>query len=214
MWSDLCNQGCAFRRWCNENGRPQGRGSRVCAMAFGGAEKTQNGGCYGSTELEIVVPRRTWHKVFCGFIGKSHRRSRGGGKSENPAAVAGFSSAVGKSCLWTFPRNGFFHGPCTHRWYRAVPTPKEKAMTQKPSKPMPVLAIPKFSEGQLEPLFRRLNLAHTRSRLPGGSGSSRERKLDLSRLSRSSAGRRSGTPQANPPAALHPPGSLSLLQDH
>ncbi len=35
-------------------------------------------------------------------------------------------------------------------------------MTQKPSKPMPVLAIPKLSEGQLEPLFRRLNLAHTR----------------------------------------------------
>src|SRR5882762_6186028 len=50
--------------------------------------------------------------------------------------------------------------------------------------------------------------------LPGGSGSSRERKLDLSRLSRSSAGRRSGPPQTNPPAALHPPGSLSLLQDH
>lgn len=45
--------------------------------------------------------------------GKAQRRSRGGGKSENPAAVAGFSSAVGKSCLWTFPRNAFFHGPCT-----------------------------------------------------------------------------------------------------
>ena len=28
--------------------------------------------------------------------------------------------------------------------------------------PMPVLAVPKLSEGQLEPLFRRLNLAHTR----------------------------------------------------
>lgn len=35
-------------------------------------------------------------------------------------------------------------------------------MTQKPSQPLPVLAIPKLSEGQLEPLFRRLNLAHTR----------------------------------------------------
>ena len=40
-------------------------------------------------------------KFFCGFTGKAHRRSRGGGKSENPAAVAGFSSAVGKSGLWT-----------------------------------------------------------------------------------------------------------------
>ena len=35
-------------------------------------------------------------------------------------------------------------------------------MTKKPSQPMPVLAIPKLSNGQLEPLFRRLNLAHTR----------------------------------------------------
>jgi DNA replication protein DnaC len=35
-------------------------------------------------------------------------------------------------------------------------------MTKKPSQPMPVPAIPKLSEGQLEPLFRRLNLAHTR----------------------------------------------------
>ena len=35
-------------------------------------------------------------------------------------------------------------------------------MTKKPSQPTPVPAIPKLSEGQLEPLFRRLNLAHTR----------------------------------------------------
>jgi len=35
-------------------------------------------------------------------------------------------------------------------------------MTKKPSQPMSVPAIPKLSEGQLEPLFRRLNLAHTR----------------------------------------------------
>ena len=35
-------------------------------------------------------------------------------------------------------------------------------MTQKPSQPIPVPAIPKLSDGQLEPLFRRLNLAHTR----------------------------------------------------
>src|SRR6201993_3989326 len=35
-------------------------------------------------------------------------------------------------------------------------------MTKKPSQPMPVLAVQKLSAGQLEPLFRRLNLAHTR----------------------------------------------------
>src|SRR5580693_9384216 len=35
-------------------------------------------------------------------------------------------------------------------------------MTKNYPKPMPVLAVPKLSEGQLEPLFRRLNLAHTR----------------------------------------------------
>jgi DNA replication protein DnaC len=64
--------------------------------------------------------------------------------------------------FWTFPRNGFFHGPSIHPGYRAVNTPKENAMTKKPSQPVPVLAIPKLSAGQLEPLFRRLNLAHTR----------------------------------------------------
>ena len=35
-------------------------------------------------------------------------------------------------------------------------------MTKNHPKPVPVLAVPKLSEGQLEPLFRRLNLAHTR----------------------------------------------------
>jgi hypothetical protein len=35
----------------------------------------------------------------------------GGGRSGNPAAVAGFPSEVGKSCSWTFPRSGFFHRP-------------------------------------------------------------------------------------------------------
>src|ERR1019366_6579345 len=49
------------------------------------------------------------------------RRSRGGGKSGNPAAVAGFPSAVGKSRLLTFPRSGVFHGPFTHKLcYRAA----------------------------------------------------------------------------------------------
>src|ERR1019366_5495227 len=50
-----------------------------------------------------------------GGTGKLNRRSRGGGKSGNPAAVAGFPSAVGKSRLWTFPRSGVFHGPFTHK---------------------------------------------------------------------------------------------------
>ena len=35
-------------------------------------------------------------------------------------------------------------------------------MTSKNHHPGPTLNIPKLSEGQLEPLFRRLNLAHTR----------------------------------------------------
>src|SRR6266853_3562290 len=42
-------------------------------------------------------------------------------------------------------------------------------MTKKPSQPTPVLAIPKLSEGHLEPLFRRLNLAHTRRPYQGGA---------------------------------------------
>src|ERR1019366_890321 len=46
-----------------------------------------------------------------GEIGKFTRRSRGGGKSGNPAALAGFPNGGGKSRLWTFPRSGFFHGP-------------------------------------------------------------------------------------------------------
>jgi APA family basic amino acid/polyamine antiporter len=36
---------------------------------------------------------------------------RGGGRSGNPAALAGFPSEEGKSCFWTFPRSGFFHRP-------------------------------------------------------------------------------------------------------
>jgi len=53
-------------------------------------------------------------KFFGGLVEKAPR-SRGGGKSGDPAAVAGFPSAVEKSCLWTFPRSGFFHGPGAHR---------------------------------------------------------------------------------------------------
>jgi hypothetical protein len=85
------------------------------------------------------------------------------GKVKIPMLYRDFQVAGGKSCLWTFPRHGFFHGPWIHRFcFRAVNTLKEKAMTKNHPKPMPVLAVPKLSEGQLEPLFRRLNLAHTR----------------------------------------------------
>jgi len=38
----------------------------------------------------------------------------------------------------------------------------EKTMTNKHAKQVPMTEIPKLSEGQLEALFRRLNLAHTR----------------------------------------------------
>src|SRR6266550_439500 len=80
--------------------------------------------------------RPRWRSSFLGdpgtnflwkFTGNIHRRSRGGGKSEHPAAVAGCSSAVGKSCLWTFPRNGFFHGPSySPMLQRAVNTEGER----------------------------------------------------------------------------------------
>jgi DNA replication protein DnaC len=70
---------------------------------------------------------------------------------------------------WESPAFGLFHGTAfstalgsTGFCFRAVNTPKEKAMTKNHPKPVPVLAVPKLSEGQLEPLFRRLNLAHTR----------------------------------------------------
>src|SRR5260370_7042588 len=70
---------------------------------------------------------------------------------------------------WESPTFGLFQGtafstaPWIHRFcFRAVNTPKENAMTKNHPKPVPVLAVPKLSEGQLEPLFRRLNLAHTR----------------------------------------------------
>ncbi len=35
-------------------------------------------------------------------------------------------------------------------------------MTKKLSEPIPVLAIPKLCDGQLEPMFRRINLAQRR----------------------------------------------------
>ena len=133
-------------------------GARLCIRKWGRSAK--RGDARG---------RPSWRSSFLGDLGakflaglvEKDRRSRGGGKSGNPAAVAGFPSAVEKSCLWTFPRSGFFHGP-SYPTDCAVNTDKEKAMTKKHSQPMPVLAIPKLSEGQLEPLFRRLNLAHTR----------------------------------------------------
>jgi hypothetical protein len=40
--------------------------------------------------------------------------------------------------------------------------PSGECNDQEAIQPMPVLAIPKLSEGQLDPLFRRLNLAYTR----------------------------------------------------
>jgi DNA replication protein DnaC len=96
------------------------------------------------------------------------------GSWEKLTAVAG---AVGKVKIplrlrefqvqWESPAFGLFHGTLFPRplYSQMVPSRKshkENAMTKKPSKPMPALAIPKLSEGQLEPLFRRLNLAYTR----------------------------------------------------
>ena len=61
-------------------------------------------------------------------------------------------------------------------------------MTSKNHNPGPTLKIPKLSEGQLEPLFRRLNLAHTRRIYQDVADRAEKGKLELSRLSRSSAG--------------------------
>src|ERR1019366_1500210 len=73
--------------------------------------------------------------------GKLNRRSRGGGKSGNAAAVAGFPSAVGKSRLWTFPRSGVFHGPFTHKLcYRSLFTKS-------------IVCMKYCSEERLPPLF-------------------------------------------------------------
>jgi len=82
------------------------------------------------------------------------------GKVEIPLPLRDFQAQ------WKSPAFGLFHGAAFSTALVptdcALNTDEEKAMTKKHSKPMPVLAIPKLSEGQLEPLFRRLNLAHTR----------------------------------------------------
>jgi hypothetical protein len=56
--------------------------------------KHKTGGWYESTALEIVVPTAILEQNFLGTSRTAHRRSRGGGKSENPDAVAGFSRGV------------------------------------------------------------------------------------------------------------------------
>jgi hypothetical protein len=63
--------------------------------------KAQTGGCYESTELEIVVPRRSWGEFFLWI---NRKRSRGGGKSENPDALRDFQVE------WESPAFGLFHG--------------------------------------------------------------------------------------------------------
>ena len=64
--------------------------------------------------------------------------------------------------------------------------------------------MPKLSEGQLEPLFRRLNLAHTRRIYQDVADRAEKENWTLSRFSCSSAGRRSGPSQANPLATFYP----------
>jgi DNA replication protein DnaC len=144
-----------------ETARSRKPGVRPCLRRCG--NNTQWGDAGGSTEVAIVVPRRSWRKFFLEVHGNAHRRSRGGGKSENPAAGCGIFKCCGKVLLLDFSTERLFPRPLySPMVQRAANTPKENAMTKKPSQPMPVLAIPKLSEGQLEPLFRRLNLAHTR----------------------------------------------------
>jgi hypothetical protein len=59
-------------------------------------------------------------KVFRELTGNAHRRSRGGGKSENPAGV-GIFKCRGKVLPLDFSaERRLFHGPSTPRWRRAV----------------------------------------------------------------------------------------------
>jgi hypothetical protein len=40
----------------------------------------QSGGCYGSTQLEIVALRRSWREIFLWKTGDTHKKRKGGEK--------------------------------------------------------------------------------------------------------------------------------------
>jgi len=92
-----------------KNARPEGEDAGVHSDL---RLKHQTGDTGGRPSWRSSLLGAPGAKFFRGLVEKD-RRSRGGGKSGNTAAVAGFPSAEEKSCLWTFPRSGFFHGPCT-----------------------------------------------------------------------------------------------------
>jgi len=81
-------------------------------------------------------------------------------------------------------------------------------MTKKPSQPMPVLALPNFPKAS-STLCSTSQTWHTHAASTRGSGSSRERKLDLSRLSRSSCWPKKW-PTANKPACSAAPARLTF----
>jgi hypothetical protein len=97
-----------------KNGRPEGEKAESMPVHLDLRPEHQTGDTGGRPSGRSSFQGAPDAKFFMGLAEKD-RRSRGGGKSGNPAAVAGFPSAEEKSCLWTFPRNGFFHGPCTQR---------------------------------------------------------------------------------------------------
>jgi hypothetical protein len=94
-----------------KNARPEGEDAGVHSDL---QPKNQTGDTEGRPSRRSSFLGAPGAKFFRGLVEKD-RRSRGGGKSENPDAVPGFSSDGGKSRLWTFPRHGFFHGPCSQR---------------------------------------------------------------------------------------------------
>src|SRR5690242_11143939 len=97
----------------------QDRGSRVCARAFGGAETTPNGGMLGG--------RPRWPSSFLGDPGTNFfwkftetltAVAGAVGKVKIPLRLRDFQVLWESSAFGLFHGNGFFHGPCTHRWYR------------------------------------------------------------------------------------------------
>ncbi len=89
-----------------KNGRPEGEDAESMPVHSELRLKHQTGDTGGGPSWRSSFLGAPGAKFFMGFVEKD-RRSRGGWKSENPDAVPGFSSDVGKSCLWTFPGHGF-----------------------------------------------------------------------------------------------------------
>ena len=93
-----------------KNGRPEGEDAESMPVHSDLRSKHQTGDSGGRPSWRSSFLGAPGAKFFRGLVEKD-RRSRGGGKSENPAGVAGFSSAVGKSCPLDFSAERLFPRP-------------------------------------------------------------------------------------------------------